>query len=124
MHAWFSASLCQRSFAASQSRGIGLSRKGWVNFKCWTVGGGGGGGGSLLGNDNGSLLAGEKELELKSFETLNAEITPETIDFFVSDAEGDPDCPSEGFSSIDEAIEALRCGKILRFGSLPLTRLS
>jgi len=47
-----------------------------------------------------------------SFETLNAEITQETVDFFVSDAEGDPDCPSEGYSSIDQAINALRQGKV------------
>lgn len=39
-----------------------------------------------------------------SFGTVGAEITQQTVDFFVSDAEGDPDRPSEGYSSIDEAI--------------------
>jgi len=36
----------------------------------------------------------------------------ETGDFFVSDAEGDPDKPTDGFSSIDQAINALREGKV------------
>ncbi|XP_019159839.1 PREDICTED: monofunctional riboflavin biosynthesis protein RIBA 3, chloroplastic-like isoform X1 [Ipomoea nil] len=56
----------------------------------------------LESSENGSLPV---------FETLSAEITPETTDFFVSDAEGDPDCPSEGFSSVGEALTSLRQGK-------------
>ncbi|KAK1388198.1 hypothetical protein POM88_016376 [Heracleum sosnowskyi] len=40
-------------------------------------------------------------------------ITPETIDFFVSDAHGDPDCPSQGFSSIEQALSMLRQGKLV-----------
>ncbi|KAL8496845.1 hypothetical protein ACS0TY_020505 [Phlomoides rotata] len=44
---------------------------------------------------------------------LKAEITQETIDFFVSDAEGDPDCPSSGYSSIDHALTALRQQKFV-----------
>ncbi|GFP82362.1 monofunctional riboflavin biosynthesis protein riba 3 chloroplastic [Phtheirospermum japonicum] len=47
------------------------------------------------------------------FETLEAEITQETIDFFVSDAEGDPDRPSPGFSSIEQALIALRQEKFV-----------
>lgn len=47
------------------------------------------------------------------FKTVDAEITPETIDFFVSDAEGDPDCPSRGFSSIQQALNSLRQGKFV-----------
>ncbi|XP_020571755.1 probable monofunctional riboflavin biosynthesis protein RIBA 3, chloroplastic isoform X2 [Phalaenopsis equestris] len=48
-----------------------------------------------------------------SFGTVDAEITQETVDFFVSDAEGDPDRPSEGYSSIAEAIRALKQGKFV-----------
>ncbi|KAI3937971.1 hypothetical protein MKX01_027898 [Papaver californicum] len=58
--------------------------------------------GSSKENQNGSL----------PFKTLKAEITKETVDFFVSDAEGDPDCPTDGFSSIDQALVALRQGKV------------
>ncbi|XP_012064968.1 monofunctional riboflavin biosynthesis protein RIBA 3, chloroplastic isoform X2 [Jatropha curcas] len=47
------------------------------------------------------------------FGTLDAEITPETIDFFVSDAEGDPDCPTPGYSSIEQALNTLRQGKFV-----------
>lgn len=65
----------------------------------------------LKEKDNGSLAS---ELDESSvlFGTVSAEITQETADFFVSDMEGDPDCPSEGFSSIDQAIDALRQGKV------------
>lgn len=56
------------------------------------------------GNENGSL-----------FGTLDAEITPETIDFFVSDADGDPDCPSDGYTSIEQALNTLRQGKVATF---------
>ncbi|XP_074290727.1 monofunctional riboflavin biosynthesis protein RIBA 3, chloroplastic [Silene latifolia] len=45
--------------------------------------------------------------------TLNAEITPETVDFFVSDAQGDPDCPTKGYSSIDQALLTLKQGKFV-----------
>lgn len=62
--------------------------------------------------ENGSLLGALDESALVPFGTLDAEITPETIDFFVSDAEGDPDCPSEGYSSIDQALNTLRQGKV------------
>lgn len=47
------------------------------------------------------------------FQTVSAEITPVTDQFFVSDAEGDPDRPSEGFSSIEEALNAIRQGKFV-----------
>lgn len=68
---------------------------------------------SLKGNENGSLqLSTFDESATAPFETLDAEITPETIDFFVSDAEGDPDCPSPGYSSIEQAISSLRQGKV------------
>ncbi|XP_065865317.1 monofunctional riboflavin biosynthesis protein RIBA 3, chloroplastic [Euphorbia lathyris] len=48
-----------------------------------------------------------------SFGSVDAEINSETIDFFVSDAEGDPDCPSPGYSSIDQALSTLRQGKFV-----------
>lgn len=63
------------------------------------------------GKHNGSSLNGIDGSNL-SFGTVDAEITRETVDFFVSDAEGDPDCPSEGYSSIEEAINALKQGKV------------
>ncbi|MED6181849.1 Monofunctional riboflavin biosynthesis protein RIBA 3, chloroplastic [Stylosanthes scabra] len=70
-------------------------------------------------NENGSLL-GDASREFSSsssssvpFGTLNAEITQETTDFFVSDTEGDPDCPSKGYSSIEQALNALRQGKFV-----------
>lgn len=50
------------------------------------------------------------------FETLSAEITPQTIDFFVSETEGDPDCPTKGYSSIGEALNALSQGKMMKVG--------
>lgn len=64
--------------------------------------------------ENGSLLGGldESASSAPLIGTLDAEITPETIDFFVSDAEGDPDCPSEGYSSIEQALNTLQQGKV------------
>ncbi|KAL9247702.1 hypothetical protein vseg_021107 [Gypsophila vaccaria] len=47
------------------------------------------------------------------FTTFNAEITPETIDFFVSDAQGDPDRPTNAYSSIDQALISLKEGKFV-----------
>lgn len=46
------------------------------------------------------------------FDHVDAELTPETVDFFVSDAEGDPDCPTQGYSSIELALQSLRQGKV------------
>ncbi|GFS30673.1 monofunctional riboflavin biosynthesis protein RIBA 3 [Actinidia rufa] len=114
----FISSSFRRSFAAPQSVGIGRCRHRWVNSRWWAVRGSGIGadnlfdespvrGGSLLGafDDSASAPA--------PFGTLDAEITPETADFFVSDAEGDPDCPSEGFSSVEQALNMLRQGKFV-----------
>ncbi|CAN6849358.1 unnamed protein product [Brassica oleracea] len=47
------------------------------------------------------------------FDHVDAELTPETVDFFVSDAEGDPDCPTQGYSSIELALQSLRQGKFV-----------
>jgi 3,4-dihydroxy 2-butanone 4-phosphate synthase/GTP cyclohydrolase II len=52
-------------------------------------------------NENGSILG-----------TFDDEIKQETNDFFVSEAEGDPDCPSKGYSSIEHALNALCQGKV------------
>ena len=67
---------------------------------------------SMKKNENGSVFGGMDESASSPFGTLDAEITPETSDFFVSDAEGDPDCPSKGYSSIEQALDALRQGKV------------
>ncbi|XP_043708793.1 monofunctional riboflavin biosynthesis protein RIBA 3, chloroplastic isoform X2 [Telopea speciosissima] len=105
-----------RSFATTQNLGLGPSRSKWLKLNC---GGTGTGTGRwfdevpLEGNENGAVPGALNESAVAPFETLNAEITPETIDFFVSDAEGDPDCPSKGFSSIDQALNALRQGKFV-----------
>ncbi|CAA7032165.1 unnamed protein product [Microthlaspi erraticum] len=50
-----------------------------------------------------------------SFEkTVDVENTQESsVDFFVCDAEGDPDCPTRGYSSIEHALQALRQGKFV-----------
>ncbi|KAK9123549.1 hypothetical protein Sjap_013151 [Stephania japonica] len=70
-------------------------------------------GSSVKGKENGPVLGGLDESSTGPFGTLDAEITQETIDFFVSEAEGDPDRPSEGFASIDQALETLRQGKFV-----------
>nr|TKS01658.1 monofunctional riboflavin biosynthesis protein RIBA 3, chloroplastic [Populus alba] len=75
---------------------------------CWATGVGSASDESFLkGSENGSLLGAFDESASAPFVTLEAEITPETIDFFVSDAEGDPDCPTEGYSSIEQALHTL-----------------
>ncbi|XP_052202406.1 bifunctional riboflavin biosynthesis protein RIBA 1, chloroplastic-like [Diospyros lotus] len=48
-----------------------------------------------------------------AFGTITAETTPATFGFSVDDDEFDLDCPTEGFSSIAEAIEDIRQGKIV-----------
>ncbi|XP_010535521.1 PREDICTED: monofunctional riboflavin biosynthesis protein RIBA 3, chloroplastic [Tarenaya hassleriana] len=91
----------------------------WANASCWKI--------KVDGNsdhkvfdessmreiENGSLPGALEESTSASFTAFDAEITPETVDFFVSDAEGDPDCPTEGYSSIEHALMALRKGKFV-----------
>ncbi|XP_020528652.1 probable bifunctional riboflavin biosynthesis protein RIBA 1, chloroplastic isoform X2 [Amborella trichopoda] len=48
-----------------------------------------------------------------AFGTVAAEITPRVDEFFEDSSDGDLDCPSEGFSSIPEAIEDIRQGKFV-----------
>ncbi|OIW03956.1 hypothetical protein TanjilG_30232 [Lupinus angustifolius] len=63
---------------------------------------------NLNKNENGSLLG---ALNMNSSEAPFEAL--ETNDFFVSDIEGDPDCPSKGYSSIEHALNALRQGKFV-----------
>ncbi|OMO91344.1 3,4-dihydroxy-2-butanone 4-phosphate synthase, RibB [Corchorus olitorius] len=109
-----------RCFAVRRGVEIRLFRKRWLNSSCCAVGVSEIGAGnlfddnSLKGAENGSLLGSlNDESGSAPFGTLDAEITPETIDFFVSDADGDPDCPSKGFDSIKQALNTLRQGKIV-----------
>ncbi|XP_045804471.1 monofunctional riboflavin biosynthesis protein RIBA 3, chloroplastic-like isoform X2 [Trifolium pratense] len=60
----------------------------------------------LKRKENGSILG-----------TFDDEIKQDTNDFFVSEAEGDPDCPSKGYSSIEHALNALRQGKDAKYGT-------
>ncbi|KAJ6777852.1 MONOFUNCTIONAL RIBOFLAVIN BIOSYNTHESIS PROTEIN RIBA 3 CHLOROPLASTIC [Salix koriyanagi] len=81
---------------------------------CWAIGGGSVSDESFLkGSENGSLLGAFDETVPAPFGTIDAEITHETIDFFVSDAEGDPDCPTKGYSSIEQGLNTLREGKFV-----------
>eukprot|EP00850_Spirogloea_muscicola_P025708 SM004005S15582 [mRNA] locus=s4005:18:856:- [translate_table: standard] len=45
--------------------------------------------------------------------TVAARITSNTENFFASDAVGDPDSPSPGFSSIADAVEDIAAGKMV-----------
>ncbi|KMT05324.1 hypothetical protein BVRB_7g174590 [Beta vulgaris subsp. vulgaris] len=84
----------------------------WWNLSCWassfdTAG-------NLFDEQSSSNLENQiGSLNSVTFGTLDAEITPETIDFFVSDAEGDPDCPTKGYASIEQALITLKQGKFV-----------
>lgn len=92
--------------------GFAVFRKGWLQLRCYAIGDAGSLNDPLKENKNGPVLQGLNGSG-SSFTTLGAEITQETGDFFVSDAEGDPDKPTEGFSSIEDAINSLREGKFV-----------
>ncbi|KAM3691781.1 hypothetical protein ACB098_08G038200 [Castanea mollissima] len=116
----FTSSSWHPCLVAFQRAGICLYKHRLLNRPCWATGVPGIGAknlfddSSLKGSENGSVLgAFDDELASAPFGTLDAKITPETIDFFVSDAEGDPDCPSEGYFSIEQALNALRQGKFV-----------
>ncbi|XP_014496596.1 monofunctional riboflavin biosynthesis protein RIBA 3, chloroplastic [Vigna radiata var. radiata] len=118
-HVTTSSSL-HRSYCIHQSARLGLWKNKVWNSACCAVGFSADGtedvfdDSNLKRNENGSLLGAlNNEPSLAPFRTLDAEITPETTDFFVSDAEGDPDCPSKGYSSIEHALNALRQGKFV-----------
>ncbi|XP_027087823.1 monofunctional riboflavin biosynthesis protein RIBA 3, chloroplastic [Coffea eugenioides] len=110
-------SVGQRYSFRTVDAGVGLGIYGKRPFvsTCWAVGVPGGlsdeSSSSSQINPNGSLFSASDEPSSTTFGTLDAEITPETIDFFVSDAEGDPDCPTAGYSSIEQALNMLRKGK-------------
>ncbi|KAK2662916.1 hypothetical protein Ddye_001490 [Dipteronia dyeriana] len=83
------------------------------------------GGGDLLSNLNGkkitaksSLVDGqsaviEEQPDATEFRTLSADTNPEAIEFACDNTEVDMDFPIEGFSSIPEAIEDIRQGKLV-----------
>lgn len=54
----------------------------------------------------------EAQPDAVTFETLEADVVPTTSGFFSDNDESDLDCPTEGFSSIPEAIEDIRQGKV------------
>lgn len=97
------------------SIGFAVIRKGCLNLRCYAIGDELGGPGRFNKpfneSSNGSVFQG-LGASAGSFRTVGAEITQDTGAFFVSDAEGDPDKPTDGFSSIDQAISALREGKV------------
>ncbi|KAL5152247.1 putative monofunctional riboflavin biosynthesis protein RIBA 3, chloroplastic [Glycine soja] len=120
-HVITSSSL-HRSYGIHHSARLGLWKNKVWNSACCAVGFSGVGiedvfdDSNLKINENGSLLGAlnnNNESSSASFETLDSEITPETTNFFVSDAEGDPDCPSKGYSSIEQALNALSQGKFV-----------
>ncbi|CAG7892210.1 unnamed protein product [Brassica rapa] len=79
---------------------------------CWRLVNGSSRETKVIGNSdsNESPLRGT---DASFFDNVDAELTPETVDFFVSDAEGDPDCPTQGYSSIELALQSLRQGKFV-----------
>ncbi|GAV57873.1 Ribosomal_L23 domain-containing protein/GTP_cyclohydro2 domain-containing protein/DHBP_synthase domain-containing protein/Ribosomal_L23eN domain-containing protein [Cephalotus follicularis] len=114
-HVFISPSLHRSMTTTLPSIGVGLYRHRWLSHTCWVVGVSGNlSDDSLLkGNENGSLSSAFDESASAPFGTLDAEITPETTEFFVSDAEGDPDCPTEGYCSVEQALNSLRQGTFL-----------
>lgn len=105
----------QQGSGGINSIGFAVIRKGSLKLRCYAIGGLGGGenlNDPLKESNNGPVLQGFNGSSA-SFRTVGAKITQETGDFFVSDAEGDPDKPTDGFSSIDEAIGALHEGKFV-----------
>ena len=107
----------QQGFSGLNSIGFAVIRKGCLKLKlrCYALGDELGGSGQVnqpFNKSNNGPIFQELNASGASFRTVGAEITQETGDFFVSDAEGDPDKPTDGFSSIDQAINALREGKV------------
>ncbi|KAI4963373.1 hypothetical protein ZWY2020_014949, partial [Hordeum vulgare] len=96
---------------AATMQAIELS-EGCLSLRCYAIGDAGRRNDPLNENKNGPISQ-ELNGPSASFTTVGAEITQETGDFFVSDAEGDPDKPTDGFSSIEDAINSLREGKFV-----------
>ncbi|XP_047095244.1 probable monofunctional riboflavin biosynthesis protein RIBA 3, chloroplastic isoform X1 [Lolium rigidum] len=102
----------QQGSVSLNSIGFAVIRKGLLRLRCYAIGDEGGLNDPLKENKNGPVFQ-ELNGSAASFRTVGAEITQETGDFFVSDAEGDPDKPTEGFSSIEDALNSLREGKFV-----------
>ncbi|WCJ41175.1 Riboflavin biosynthesis protein RibBA [Euphorbia peplus] len=98
-----------RVFAASHGSGNGLWRQKVLSSTwrstCWAM--------RNMFDESDELKSAQNGSVLSSFGSVEAEITGETIDFFVSDAEGDPDSPSPGYSSVEQALNALRQRKFV-----------
>uniref|UniRef100_A0A0D9WHC4 GTP cyclohydrolase II n=1 Tax=Leersia perrieri TaxID=77586 RepID=A0A0D9WHC4_9ORYZ len=93
----------QQGSGGISSIGFAVIRKGGLNLRCYAVDGIGGPenlNDPLKENNNGPVLQGLNGSGA-SFRTVGAEITQETGDFFVSDAEGDPDKPTDDDESGD-----------------------
>ncbi|XP_044978316.1 probable monofunctional riboflavin biosynthesis protein RIBA 3, chloroplastic isoform X1 [Hordeum vulgare subsp. vulgare] len=102
----------QQCSVSLNSVGFAVIRKGCLSLRCYAIGDAGRRNDPLNENKNGPISQ-ELNGPSASFTTVGAEITQETGDFFVSDAEGDPDKPTDGFSSIEDAINSLREGKFV-----------
>ncbi|KAG8040761.1 hypothetical protein GUJ93_ZPchr0337g7092 [Zizania palustris] len=111
----------QQGIGGSSGIGFAVIGKGCLKLRCYAIGDGLGGpenlNDPLKENNNGPVLQGLNGSGA-FFRAIGAKITQETGDFFVSDAEGDPDKPTDGFSSVDEAISALHEGKTFMAASL------
>lgn len=71
-------------------------------------------GAKVVGLGKKSMTSTELDTDTISFGTVTAEITPETDNqVFISEDDVDLDCPSKGFCSIPDAIEAIRQGKFV-----------
>lgn len=87
---------------------------------CGRIGALASGNGGLLSYSNGNGVVNGNAVfneqgnqpESTSFGTLAAEITSTTGVSFDNSDEFDLDCPTEGFSSVAEAIEDIRQGKV------------
>lgn len=91
--------------------------------------------GDLLFRSNGNNLAAKSTLvddqtvgievqpDAISLGALTADTAPTTFGFSSDDDEFDLDCPTEGFSSIPEAIEDIRQGKVGCFMSSKSSRI-
>uniref|UniRef100_A0A0C9QU60 TSA: Wollemia nobilis Ref_Wollemi_Transcript_9553_2459 transcribed RNA sequence n=1 Tax=Wollemia nobilis TaxID=56998 RepID=A0A0C9QU60_9CONI len=70
-------------------------------------------GAGMIGLANNLVTPAELDTDTVALGTVAAEITPETNKFFCSKDDVDLDCPSKGFCSIPDAIEAIRQGKLV-----------
>lgn len=101
--------LCLSFKVDGRARAVQITREG--NFLCYSSNKAVSG----VGNDdkqanqpNGT----EMQPDAVAFTTLSAEIIPTSMGFCSDDDEYDLDRPTEGFSSIPEAIEEIRQGKV------------